>query len=608
MLFQVYCLLLHRHAFIDITKIEKYRMKSLSYLNKYFIKYKWHMLLGVLFIILSNYFGVQMPMFVKSTVDNLFQKTDLKNFSDFLTLMLKIGGFYMFLAFMKGLFLFCLRQSIIIMSRLVEFDLKNEIYDQYQKLDYSFFKRNNTGDLMNRISEDVSQVRMYLGPGVMYTLNLAVLFTMIVSQMVSINATLTLFVLLPLPLMSYLIYKVSSKMNKLSHQVQQEQSNMSTLIQETFSGIRVVKAYNREKEVTTKFESSADEYKKRNMKLVLVNALFMPTITFLIGLSTILSIYIGGLMTYDNTITLGEIVAFIFFVNNLTWPFASVGWVTSIIQRAAASQERINDFLKEKPEIKNTNNKPFTFKGEIEFRNVSYTYPNSGIEAIKQLSFKINANETFAVVGRTGSGKSTILNLLMRQFDPSEGEILIDNQNIKEINIHDFRKQTGVIPQDVFLFSDTIGNNIKFGSNEKNVSDEELITITQKAHVYHNIEQFPDKFDTLLGERGVNLSGGQKQRVSIARALIRKPSLLLMDDCLSAVDTETEEIILQNLKSDETVQTSVIVSHRISSLRNANQIIVIEDGKKVETGSHQELINLGGIYAEMYKKQLADEN
>ncbi len=565
------------------------------------------MLLGVLFIILSNYFGVQMPMFVKSTVDELFKTTTIKNISDFLTLLLKIGGFYMFLAFMKGLFLFFLRQSIIIMSRLIEYDLKNEIYNQYQRLDYSFFKKNNTGDLMNRISEDVGQVRMYLGPGVMYTINLAVLFTMIITQMININATLTLFVLLPLPLMSYLIYKVSSKMNKLSHQVQQEQSKMSTLIQETFSGIRVIKAYSRETEVKSKFTKSADEYKNRNMKLVLVNALFMPTITFLIGLSTLLSIYIGGLMTYNNTITLGEIVAFIFFVNNLTWPFASVGWVTSIIQRAAASQERINDFLKEVPEIINMNNNPFKFKGKIEFKNVSYTYPNSGIKAVQNLSFTINPNETFAIIGKTGSGKSTIVNLLMRQFDPTEGEILIDDINIKDINIHDFRKQTGVIPQDVFLFSDTIGNNIKFGAIDKNVSESDLILITKKAHVYHNIEGFPDKFETLLGERGVNLSGGQKQRLSIARALIRKPNLLIMDDCLSAVDTETEEIILKNLKSDLNSRTSVIVSHRISSIRNADKIIVIDNGTKMEEGAHLELIHLNGIYSVMYKKQLAEE-
>ena len=563
--------------------------------------------MGVVFIIISNYFGVQIPMFVQSTVDELFKKTELKNFSDFLTLMLKIGGFYMFLALMKGLFLFFQRQSIIIMSRLIEYDLKNEIYNQYQRLDYSFFKRNNTGDLMNRITEDVSQVRMYLGPGVMYTINLAVLFIMVVSQMIQISGKLTFFVLLPLPVMSFLIYKVSNKMNKLSHKVQQEQSNMSTLIQEFFSGIRVIKAFSREEEIKEKFNVSADEYQKRNMKLVLVNALFMPTITFLIGLSTLIVIYTGGIMTYEKSISLGEIVSFIMFVNMLTWPFASVGWVTSIIQRAAASQERINEFLREEPEIKNENSSPFHFEGSIEFKNVSYTYDNSGIKAVHKLNFSIQKGDTFAIIGKTGSGKSTILNLIMRQFDTDEGEILIDNQNIKNINIHDFRKQTGVIPQDVFLFSDTIGNNIKFGIDNNDASNDDLIAITKKAHVYHNIEQFPDQFDTLLGERGVNLSGGQKQRVSIARALIRKPNLLLMDDCLSAVDTETEEIILENLKAEKNIITSIIVSHRISSIRNANKIIVIDNGEKVEEGSHAELLDLRGIYAEMYKKQLSEE-
>jgi len=548
-----------------------------------------------------------MPIFVKTTIDSLFEVSSPKNFSDVLSMMLKIGGIYMLLAFFKGLFLFLLRQSIIIMSRLIEFDLKNEIYNQYQKLDYSFFKKNSTGDLMNRISEDVTQVRMYLGPGVMYTINLVILFTLIITQMIQINGTLTIFVLLPLPLMSFLIYKVSSRMNKASHSVQEEQSRISTLIQETFSGIRVVKAYSREKEIKQKFNVSTEEYKKRKMKLVLINALFMPTITFLIGLSTLLCIYIGGLMTYKNELTLGEIVAFIFFVNNLTWPFASVGWVTSIIQRAAASQERINDFMREVPSVTNTNETPFSFQGEIEFKNVSYTYPNSGITAVKNLSFKINKNESFAIVGNTGSGKSTVLNLLMRQFDPSQGEIFIDGQNIKDINIHDFRKQTGVIPQDIFLFSDSIGNNIKFGSNAQNISEKELIEITKKAHVYHNIEAFPDKFDTLLGERGVNLSGGQKQRVSIARALIRKPSLLIMDDCLSAVDTETEEIILKNLKNDQNVHTSVIVSHRISSLRNADKVIVLEDGTNFEAGTHEELLEKKGIYYEMYQKQLAEK-
>jgi ATP-binding cassette subfamily B protein len=610
MLFQVYCLPLHRYAFIDAAKVRNYRMKSLSYLNKYFLKYKWHVLLGVIFICITNYFGVQLPMFTKTTVDNLFLKTNIRGAEDFLTIMLKIGGFYMFLAFMKGLFLFFQRQGIIIMSRRIEYDLKNEIYEHYQKLDYSFFKKNNTGDLMNRITEDVTQVRMYLGPGIMYVINLIVLFIMVVSQMIQINAMLTLYVLLPLPLMSILIYKVSSKMNRISHLVQKEQSAMSTLIQEIFSGIRVVKAYSREKEITEKFNHSADENRKQSMRLVFVNAFFMPTITFLIGLSTIIVIYVGGFMTYSGpeTLSLGDIVLFIMCVNMLTWPFASVGWVTSIVERAAASQERINEFLKERPEITNPTDAPFRFDGAIEFRNVSYTYQNSSIEAVKNLNFTIRKGEKFAVIGKTGSGKSTILNLLMRQFDPTEGDVFIDGMNLKTINIHEFRKQTGVVPQDVFLFSDTIGNNIKFGSNKAEVSEEELIQVTKKTHVYHNIEEFPSKFETLLGERGVNLSGGQKQRVSIARALIRQPKLILLDDCLSAVDTETEEIILNNLSKEESIKTSIIVSHRISTIRNATKIIVIEDGKVIEEGTHGDLLKLNKTYTEMYNKQLAEKS
>ncbi len=565
------------------------------------------MLLGVIFIISSNYFGVQMPLFVQSTIDNVLSDVKQQNATSFLFVSLKIGGVYMLLSLGKGFFLFLTRQSIIITSRLIEYDLKNEIYDQYQKLDYSFFKKNNTGDLMNRISEDVGQVRQYLGPGIMYTVNLAVMFTMIFSKMIQLNLQLTLFVLAPLPLMSFLIYKVSNKMNKLSSEVQKEQSAMSTIIQEAFSGIRVIKAYSREEETKSKFNQSAKNYKRKNMRLVMVNALFMPTIMFLIGLSTLLSIYIGGLLTYDNTISWGTIVAFMILVNNLTWPFASVGWVTSIIQRAAASQERINEFLREKPEIINTNTDEFHFDGEIEFKNVSYTYPNSGIEAIKNLSFKINKNETFAVVGRTGSGKSTILHLIMRQFDPTSGSIFINGKDLKNINLSSFRKQTGVVPQEVFLFSDTIKNNIEFGVTNGKITDEELIDITKKVHVYHNIEAFPDKFETLLGERGVNLSGGQKQRVSIARALISKPKLLVLDDCLSAVDTETEEMILSNLEKDHAITTTIIVSHRISSIRNAKKIIVLDHGSKIEEGSHEQLIQLNGVYAEMYKKQLIEK-
>lgn len=581
-------------------------MKSLQYLNKYFVKYKWHFLLGMIFTIISNYFGVRMPLYVKTTVDNLMGTTEINSINDALWLSLRIGGIYILLSIGKGFFLFLMRQTLIVMSRLIEFDLKNEIYIKYQQLDLAFFKRNSTGDLMNRISEDVNQVRMYLGPGIMYTINLIVLVAMIVTQMVKISPSLTFFVLLPLPLLSFLIYWVSSKMNLMSTKVQQEQSRMSTIAQETFAGIRVIKAYNRDQEVLEKFESSANEYKTRSMKLVLINALFMPTIMFLIGLSTLVAIYLGGLMSYDKQISLGDIVAFIFFVNNLTWPFASIGWVTSIIQRAAASQKRINEFLETTPEISNPSTDEFSFDGRIEFKNVTFTYPNTGITAINNLSFKISRGDTLAIVGKTGSGKSTILNLLMRQYDCDSGEILVNGIDIKKINLDIFREQSGVVPQDVFLFSDSISNNLKFGLKNDKVELDVLVEATKRTHVYHNIKEFPDQFETLLGERGVNLSGGQKQRVSIARALIRNPKFLLLDDCLSAVDTETEEIILRNLNQDAKDRTSIIVSHRISTIRNANHILVLDKGAIVESGTHQSLMELNKEYAEMYQKQLTE--
>ncbi len=582
-------------------------MKSLSYLNKYFFKYKWHLLLGILFTVISNYFGVKMPVYVKETVDDFMTNTNFTKVDSVLLLSLKLGGIYMFLSIAKGFFLFLMRQTIIVMSRLIEFDLKNEIYNQYQQLDTPFYKRNSTGDLMNRISEDVSQVRMYLGPGIMYTINLIVLFFMVIYQMITINPVLTFFVLLPLPIMSVLIYLVSTKMNQLSGKVQQEQSTLSTLAQESFAGMRVIKAYNREQEIWDGFSKSSAEYKKRTMKLVFVNALFMPTMMFLIGLSTLIAIYLGGLMVYDKTISLGGIVAFIFFVNNLTWPFASIGWVTSIIQRASASQKRINEFLTQTPEVVSTNKESFDFKGDIEFSHVSFTYSNTGIQALRDINFKVDKGETLAIIGKTGSGKSTILSLLMRQFDPSSGEVMVDSTNLKSINLESFRDQSGVVPQDVFLFSDTIKSNLEFGSHDNDVSMDRLVEVTTQAHVYHNIQDFPDKFDTILGERGVNLSGGQKQRISIARALLRNPKLLLLDDCLSAVDTETEETILTNLKKMELDRTTIIVSHRISSVRNANKIVVIENGEVIETGTHVSLIQKNGIYAEMYAKQLAEE-
>ncbi len=590
---------------MSVAKIGNYRMKSLSYLNKYFIKYKWRFLLGVLFIIGSNWFKVEMPEFFGDFTDDLKNWDTSRPTDEVIYIALKAGGIIMLLIIISGFFLFLTRQMIIIMSRYIEYDLKNEIYAKYQELNYSFYKRNNTGDLMNRISEDVTKVRMYLGPGIMYSINLIALSVLVIRNMVNVDGYLTIIVLAPLPLMSFIIYKVADRIGKLSAEVQEEQSNMSTLVQEVFSGIRIIKAYNRSNEINKQLEISAEDYKTKSMRLVLTNAFFMPTIFILIGISTILCIYLGGLLYYREEITQGGILKFIFYVNLLTWPFASIGWVSSLISRAAASQARINEFLNEEVEIVNTNNDIFNFGGVIEFVNVSYTYPNSNINAVNGLSFKITKGESLGIVGRTGAGKSTLLKLIMRQIEPTSGHILIDGVDLKEINLNQFRDQTGIVPQDVFLFSDTVKNNILFGSNTNNESLTEIENAAKEAHVHHNIIEFRDKYDTILGERGVNLSGGQKQRVSIARALIRNPMLLILDDCLSAVDTETEDIILSNLKRRQA--TSIVISHRISSLRNVSRIINIDHGSIIEQGTHSELIELKGIYADLHKKQLAEE-
>jgi len=581
-------------------------MKSLRSLNKYFITYKWRFLLGIIFTVISNYFAVKMPKYVQVSIDSL-QKTGVSTqLNDALWLSFKIGGLYLLLSATKGFFLFLMRQTIIVMSRWIEFDLKQAIYTHYQTLDTNFYKRNRIGDLMNRISEDVGQVRMYLGPGVMYTINLTVLTIFSLYQMAQISGKLTLFALIPLPFMSLIIYKVSNKINKASKSVQEEQSHISTLAQETFSGIRLIKAYSQFGPSSDRMERAANSYREKSMKLVLINALFMPTIMLLIGLSTLLVIYVGGLLTETHQLSLGGIVAFIFYVNNLTWPFVSIGWVTSIIQRAEASQQRINEFLNTKPSIVNPSEEAFDLRGDIEFKHVSFTYSNTGIKALKDVNFVIKSGQHLGILGKTGSGKSSILHLIGRQFDPNEGVIHINHQALNTINLQDYRSQIAVVPQEVFLFSDTIRNNVAFGAHE-HVSDEEIISALTRSHVWHNIEEFPDRLDTQLGELGVNLSGGQKQRISIARALIRNPRLLLMDDCLSAVDTETEEIILNELRLLPQAPSIVMVSHRISTLRNCEQIIVLEDGEIMEMGSPEELMKLKGAYYETYLQQLNED-
>lgn len=578
-------------------------MKHLQRLNKYFIKYKWHFILGTLFTVFSNYFGVQMPRYVQLSIDEL-KATGLSNeLNDALWLAVRIGGLYLLLSVGKGFFLFLMRQTLIIMSRRIEYDIKNEVFNHYLSLDTAFYKRNRIGDLMNRISEDVSQVRMYLGPGIMYSINLVVLSVMSIYQMFQINVTLACFALLPLPLMSYLIYRVSNNINAASKSVQEEQSRLTTIAQETLVNIRLIKAYNQNEASQHKMQGAAETYKGKSMRLVLINALFMPTILLLIGASTLIVIYVGGVLTESKQLSLGAIVAFLFYVNNLTWPFVSIGWVTSIIQRAAASQQRINEFLATEPTITNPTEIPFKFEGNVRFSSVSLTYEDTGIHAIKNLSFDLNQGSQLGILGRTGSGKSSVIALLTRQIEANSGAIEVDRQALNSINLYDLRKRIAVVPQDVFLFSDTIRNNVTFGCSEP-VDDATVIEALKMAHVWHNIEEFPEGLDTLLGELGVNLSGGQKQRISIARALIRKPALLILDDCLSAVDTETEEVILNQLNQLPYQPTIITVSHRISTLRNCQNILVLEEGSMVEYGNPQSLLDQKGQYFEMVKQQL----
>lgn len=571
------------------------------------VRYKWRLILGTIFIICSNVFFVQQPGLIRDAINEIedfIANVDPQATSNILKQGLWLSGLYTLLSILKGIFLFFTRQTIIIMSRFIEYDLKNEIYDQYQRLTFNFYKKNATGDLMNRISEDVTKVRMYLGPGIMYTINLFVLFSLVLYKMLSRNAELTLYVLTPLPIMSLLIYFVSRVINKKSEKVQAQQSLLSTIVQETFSGIRVVKSHVKEESVSAKFEKEADLYKKNSMSLALTNAFFMPTIILLIGISTILTIYMGGLQANNGTIDPGEIAEFVVYVNMLTWPFASVGWVTSIVQRAAASQKRINEFLEVDPDINPNHDaeQEIHFDQDIRLNQVSLTYENSGVTALKNIDFNIKKGETIGIIGKTGSGKSTLAYLIMRLLDPSNGNITVDNKRLDELNLDAWRAYMGYVPQEHFLFSDSILNNILFGTKE-DVSFERVQEVAKNAGIHDSIMNFPEQYETRLGERGINLSGGQKQRLSIARALIKTPDILVLDDCLSAVDNETEELILQSIKSELRSKTTLIISHRISSLKYADRIIVMDDGRLVEHGNHEELMSLKGIYFDTYKRQ-----
>jgi ATP-binding cassette, subfamily B, multidrug efflux pump len=555
-----------------------------------------------------------MPAIVDQAADeisNYFkdaQNGDVNTRNELWNAGLKLSLVYLAYAFISGLFLFLTRQTIIVMSRKIEYDLKNDIFDHYQSLSMSFFKKNNTGDLMNRISEDVGKVRMYLGPAIMYTLNVFVLFTMVITFMFNKNVSLTLYVLTPLPILSFIIYKISFVINKKSEKTQKQQSMLSTFVQEAFSGIRVLKAYNRQAYFQDNFKNETENYKRASLSLAFVNSFFLPAIVLLIGLSTILTIYIGGIKTINNEIDYGDILQFIFYINLLTWPFASIGWVTSLIQRAAASQKRINEFLLQNETIENLN--PEHQIGTINslaFSNVFFEYEQTNIKALNNITFQLNKGQTLGIIGRTGSGKSTIANLICRLYDLNNGTIQINSKEINEFNLFSLRAKIGYIPQDVFLFSDTIKNNILFGIENDNIDAELVINAAKQAQIHEDIMDFPEKYNTKIGERGITLSGGQKQRISIARALIRKPDVLILDDCLSAVDTETEDKILKNLYSNVKSDITVIIGHRISSVSSANQIIVLEKGSIVENGNHSELIKKQGYYYEIHKKQLMEK-
>lgn len=587
-------------------------MKELSALNKYFYKYRWRLFIGILFVIASNFFSVLQPKVVRYALDMVYENVklyglydgfDLQStlFNDLGRTLLMFGGLMIVLALIMGIFMYFMRQTIIVMSRLIEYDLRNEIFTHYEKLNLAFYKRNNTGDLMARISEDVSKVRMYLGPAIMYGINLISLFVLVIYSMLSVNVELTLWALAPLPVLSFSIYYVSRIINKKSTEIQTQLSVLNSSAQEVYSGIRVVKSYVQERPMAKFFSKESDIFKEKSMGLAKIQAMFFPLMLILVGISTILTIYIGGLKVAAGTVTPGNIAEFIIYVNMLTWPVTALGWVASIIQSAAASQKRINEFLDTEPTIVENDAEFSKLSGAVKFDNVTFVYPDTGIKALDNVNFKLEPGQKMAIIGRTGSGKTTIVDLLVRMYDVTDGQVLIDNKNIQSLSLSSLRQNIGYVPQDVFLFSDSIAQNVAFGN--ENATQEEIEQYTKYASVYDDIKEFPQGFETLVGERGVTLSGGQKQRVSIARALIKQPDILILDDSLSAVDTTTEQRILGYLEKTMADKTAIIITHRIYNLLDFDKIIVLEDGRITESGTHEELLENKGYYFEMYEQQ-----
>ena len=586
-------------------------MKDLSYLNKYLLKYKYYYTIGGVFILISTAFAIVPATLIRETfnlIENGYKEYSLGNTlakKEILKDVLFYSSAIIVAAIIRGFFMYMMRQTIIVASRKIEYDLKNEIFYHYQTLPLKFYKKNNTGDLMNRISEDVSKVRMYLGPALMYGMNVTILMLMVIPFMFYINFNLAFYSLMPLPLLVVSIYLVQNIINKRSEQIQESLSNLSTYVQETFSGIRLIQSFVREINFEKVFAQKSKEYKNKSIGLQFVLALFFPVIMTLIGLSIIITVYVGALEVFDGNLSIGNIAEFLIYVYLLTWPVTALGWITSIIQRASASQKRINEFLRESSDITSSENKRIILQGKIEFKNVFFKYSDTKIQGMENISFTINPGDSLGIIGSTGSGKSTIANSILRLFDIEKGQILIDDTDIKQLNISHFRKQIGYVPQDVFLFSDTIENNILFGTENK--SFDLVKEAAENANLLRNINSFPEKFETKIGERGITLSGGQKQRVSIARAIIKEPKILILDDCLSAVDTKTENVILENMKKIMVNKTSIIISHRISSVKLAKKIIVIDSGKIIEEGNHKTLLERKGVYFDLYKQQLESD-